>query len=512
MLRAAPERAERWRERAACGAVLLALLGWRFFQVRDLDLPAWVDSVHHTLLVRLLLEQGRLPETWAPYLPGVPFYYHFGFHVTAALLARVAGWKGLALGRAVLVAGQLWQVVLAAGVYAVGRRVWRAPRHALTALVLVGFVSEMPGFYPSWGRYSLLAGLALLAWGMAAALAGRFVLLALLIAAVAVTHYYAFVLLLAFVALLALAAPSSLRWRLVAGSAAGLAASTPWLLRVWGCTTALARAPASGGDGAAAVRQAGVWELLGPDRNRLLLLVAAGGLALLAGRLVRQTTRERAWHGATSRHALTALVAWTGILCFLLFRQVGPFRPDHAAIVLFLPAVLLAAAALWELLGRTAAGAVLCLLAAWGCLETRHLARNTVLARPGDLAALAWVERATPATTTFLVDAEPWMGIWRGADGGWWITPLTGRRTIPPPVAYSWGEPELAELIVERARELQTIGDLARPDYCAELDRLMRETDASYYYTRSPRVAGCARLDPVYRGQGGLAIYARQGG
>jgi len=239
----------------------------------------------------------------------------------------------------------------------------------------------------------------------------------------------------------------------------------------------------------------------------VLLLIAGAGLLLTIGRLFRRTTGDLASHDAPSRAAATALVGWTIVQLFLLFRQVGPFRPDHAAIVLFLPAVLLAGGALRDLLGRGPACLVLCLLTGWGCVETHRIAGHTTLTRPGDLDALAWVDRATPATATFLLDAEPWMGIWRGADGGWWITPLTGRRTMPPPIAYSWGEPELAELIVERAREFDALRGLPAADYCAELGRFMREAAASYYYTHSPRPAACRDLVAAYRGQGGLAIY-----
>src|SRR5688572_28604170 len=48
--------------------LFVLILAWRLFQVRTLALPAWVDSVHHTLLLRILLEQGQIPDTWAPYL------------------------------------------------------------------------------------------------------------------------------------------------------------------------------------------------------------------------------------------------------------------------------------------------------------------------------------------------------------------------------------------------------------------------------------------------------------
>ncbi len=144
-------------------ALFGVILVWRFGQIRGLVLPAWVDSVHHALLVRILLEQGTIPQTWAPYLPQVPFYYHFGFHLTAALLAKLTG---LAIGQAVLIMGQVWQAVLAWGVYLLGYTLWKNQAKALVAMILVGFVSQMPAYYTAWGRYTLLVGLGLMIMGV----------------------------------------------------------------------------------------------------------------------------------------------------------------------------------------------------------------------------------------------------------------------------------------------------------------------------------------------------------
>jgi hypothetical protein len=57
-----------WRDvfiLAICGLILV----WRMVQAQNLALPPWVDSVHHVLIVRAILEYGGLPETLEPYLP-----------------------------------------------------------------------------------------------------------------------------------------------------------------------------------------------------------------------------------------------------------------------------------------------------------------------------------------------------------------------------------------------------------------------------------------------------------
>jgi hypothetical protein len=55
------------------------------------------------------------------------------------------------------------------------------------------------------------------------------------------------------------------------------------------------------------------------------------------------------------------------------------------------------------------------------------------------------------------------MGAWRGADGGYWIMPLTGQQTIPPPMAYTWGDPDVAFQMGPRAGERGHGGRARRP-------------------------------------------------
>ena len=68
--------------------LFVGILILRFYQIKDLVLPAWVDSLHHVLIVRILLEQKQIPLSLKPYVD-VPFYYHFGFHTIAAIVAQL---------------------------------------------------------------------------------------------------------------------------------------------------------------------------------------------------------------------------------------------------------------------------------------------------------------------------------------------------------------------------------------------------------------------------------------
>ena len=59
-------------------------LGLRLYQIRDVVLPLWVDSVHHALLIRVVGETGRIPTSLRPSMPMDRLPYHWGYHVIAA--------------------------------------------------------------------------------------------------------------------------------------------------------------------------------------------------------------------------------------------------------------------------------------------------------------------------------------------------------------------------------------------------------------------------------------------
>ncbi|NCC32493.1 MAG: hypothetical protein EOM24_10800, partial [Chloroflexia bacterium] len=73
----------------------LAVFGFtllqRMAEIDGLALPPWVDSVHHTLMVRIAVETGLAPHSLEPYLPVNDLPYHWGYHVVIATLVRLSG-------------------------------------------------------------------------------------------------------------------------------------------------------------------------------------------------------------------------------------------------------------------------------------------------------------------------------------------------------------------------------------------------------------------------------------
>ncbi len=126
--------------------------------------PGWIRSTTF-FSCGCFSQGGGLPATLAPWIPG-PFYYHFGFHAAAAFFAAVSG---LSPDRAVLLFGQILGAAAALSAYRLSLALRRDRRQALLALALVGFFSQMPAYYLTWGRYTLLAGMVLLPLAMAEA-------------------------------------------------------------------------------------------------------------------------------------------------------------------------------------------------------------------------------------------------------------------------------------------------------------------------------------------------------
>jgi len=505
--------------------VMLAIFSiWRIWQARELVFPNWVDSQHHVLIIRKIIENGGLPSTLEPYLPG-PFYYHFAFHAVTAFFSVLSG---LAPERAVLILGQMINACVGISVYALAKAICKDWRIGAMAAFFVTFATKMPGYYLTWGRYTLLMGVMILPVAMAEVIQVKenhehwwqMTGLTLLTAGTLLSHYFAAFLLALFLIILAILwFARSLKakrfyWKeliLLAGPPiAGLVLVSRWYWRVFRYSLGVFQPAVTLSAGAAGdVNQWHYyWMLVGPYSGYVVLALALIGA--LAG----------LFHTKTRGLALWGLLV--ALLALPLGLQIAPFRNDHYALVLFLPACCFAALGLewasglfqrlWQpaalSAGITALVAFMLIFGAqanWNAVNP-----DTILADQADLAALEWIDTHTPPEARFFINTTPWgYELYRGVDGGAWIMPYTGRWSLAPTIFYPFGGDQAfkAQMSVwgEKAANLKACDE--------EFWELMQEADLQYLYLRKGKgslqataLQGCTGLKQLYTA-GGVSIW-----
>jgi hypothetical protein len=511
------------REWAGWLALALAVslaVAWRLYQARTLVLPAWVDSVQHALITRVIFESGGLPASLAPY-QNVPMYYHYGFHAAAALFEF---WAEISVDRAVLVLGQVLNAAICFSVYRLARALWGDWKRGLIAGVLVGLAFHMPAYYVTWGRVTLTAGLVILPLVMAEAVeASRqttwswtaTLRITILTAGLFLTHYLAALILGLFLVALGIQRLwndlcarrlSKPAWaRLLVGIGCGVLLALPWLVRIYIYSRSSFSVSANlAVDAPDQNYFKGYLDYLGylagPYRNYILL-----GLAFVGALVGLRKPGGRLLAGFT-------LIL--GLLCLPWGFQLGPFRPDLMVIVTFLPASLLAgdligdggeaAAAVFKhrSMGWALAAAAVLALAVWGVIETRDILNPvTIFTDADDAQALQWIQNETPADARFFINVTLWQGpTYRGVDGGYWILPVTGRQTMLPPIVYAWGTAEHNRQINDLARQAEQVTGCS-----PELWKLMDSDELDYVYLHAgagslqpPADGTCPELQAVY--------------
>ena len=477
--------------------VVLALaVAGRALNVRDLVVPNWVDSLHHTLIARLISEAGGVPATYEPYLPVENLHYHFGLHAAAAGLTWILP---LRADEAVLLLGQALSALAPLAAYTLAGWLFRRRWAGVGAALVAGSLSYMPAYYASWGRYTQLAGLVVLP---AACLAACRTLerdgfrhaptAALLSAGLALTHYRVLL-------LYVFAWPLVILWR-------GLAA------RHWReAARAAARALAVGG-AALALIAPWAWRFarqvlpeVGSAYGGWAASEAAGGLStgLLEAYwflpLLEVAAAGLAWGIARRRGAALFLGAWVGMwflaanLHVVGLRDIWLLDADAVVISLWLPVGALCGYLVADATGVSVAGlrrrwpgrpwgtwraaallaATLALGAAGAWAHVDIVNPVTVLVTEEDLRAMAWVREHTPPDALFLVNSRGWQGdIRMGSDAGWWLPMLADRRATQPAVLYHHGTPEYREAVCDLSLAVERA---ERPDEPALLARLEAE-------------------------------------
>lgn len=455
------------REHLLLLAITAMTIITRLYVVRDMPAGMWGDSVHHTIIAQLLVDNGGLFSSWQPYAPLTTFTYHYGFHSNVAWLSWLSDTPTT---QSLLIVGQLQSALAAPLVYLLTRRLLGNGAMALWAALIVGLLASMPAYYVNWGRYTQLAGqtvllaasvvwMALLdraikrpvAW---VPLLRLLILTTLVTAGLALTHYRVGLFAACFVAAYTLylllfrvrsfAACTALCGTGLIAGIVTLAAVFPWLLRLReGRLLLIGQSFAS--------QNVGLSEFnVLPSLNDLFLLhtrpymlpLAVIGLGLLLWR--------RQWYGLV-------LVFWAGLVWLVtnpyLVGLPGAGIISNFAVVIanYLVLAPLAGAAIalifatlahrlpqavpierWQVL----LGVILMI---WSSrFQQQIIEPKYQLLTPADAAAMEWIQRETPPDSRFFVNSFPAYSntLYAGSDGGWWLSFMSGRQTNIPPLLY----------------------------------------------------------------------------
>jgi len=439
--------------------VVALLFVTRFAVVQGMAAPAWGDSVHHTVIVQLLQEQGGLFQSWAPYAPITSMTYHFGFHAAAAVWSWVAGVSSHA---AVLMAGQVFGILIILALYPIVSHVSRNRWVGLAAMVVAGFLSPLPAFFTNWGRFTMLAGMIVglvVLWFFDVVLSNRqpspnlgmFFLLSLLLAGMGLSQYRFSFVVIAAAGVWALDA----LWRrrknlkqwlrsMLFLSASGMTAALllfPWYKITQSNKLISAVAGMRGADlkRLASRSDIGLWNHLDiyyPEIFWILALLCLIPAFIFIPRLARLIIL---WSGLSFLFANPHLmgISW----------GMGWLRNENLVFAFFIPFSILIGCivgSIWKILNKKPLGVLIliCSIALALVLGTGIQLRIVdpffQMVEPSDTAAFRWIRQNTPLKSRFLVNGfvigDGNMAY--GSDAGWWLPYFTHRDNTVPPAQY----------------------------------------------------------------------------
>ncbi len=474
----------------ALGGLVLFSLYYRLGDAQGLAVPLWGDSLHHTMITNIIVNTGRVPTGYLPYVPVDTFTYHFGFHTLTAVFAQLTSSQ---TPYAVLLTGQVLNVITLAVAYLLNRQLFGSRLAGLGAALITGFISIMPAFYVNWGRYTQLSGQVLLPVALVflvRAMSARWkrsdlALCALCVAGLVVVHYRILIFFGLFAISLALwqLIVSWESWRAVITSWArgvgavgvGLLLTLPWIINLvvnyLPVLTSHLRAVTP--DYLADYNNPGS---ISYYTGRALPALALVGVIAAVVTLTknRSSLFNKKPAGASSTRALTppaaalVIALWSSLLFASLWIVPGAIGSYTVAITLYIPFSALGGygiSRVFEAIGglvkvpAPAFGLIIVALAPL-CANLLNTSHVTDLSRwnyvqPADLKAFQWIQTNTPPNAKFLISSQiSYKG--RGvtaSDAGMWL-PLLAQRNVSVPALSAWIEHPLTPTFFTMTKEL----------------------------------------------------------
>lgn len=452
--------------------------------------PAWSDSLHHTLITKLVATNGRLPYTLEPFASTPLDMYHLGLYALSGSLAYLAR---IPAHTALLWTAQFLNGLCGLGIYFVLSRS-KHPIGGIIGLIFAGLFSFQPAWYANWGRFTQLASQAIIlfAWWMTVetiktsgnspikTVISSIVASSILIAGVFLLHFRVAGFLLPLLGI-------TLLWSLVEKRKSKQTIRFLLVILCIGILSLVLISPALfNAFGTYSSRQASISESSDFTYyqfpfNSLFVLGLQPWIIVLALIATAIVVYFRNNVGITT-------ILWTGCLILIGFAYLVDIpilrftNMGAVLILLYLPASILiglASSILAQRLKIEIALPIQRVLMTLLILMIAVASINRVTAiepfrhflTDGDVEAMRWVSENTPSDAIFAINTYLWLGNSpHGTDGGYWIPYFTGRQTTASTMIYNLDTLENVDRVINMSRAAKMLAESPpRTDALCEL-------------------------------------------
>jgi hypothetical protein len=427
------------------------------------------------MVSQLIVDNDGLFSAWEPYAGLESFTYHFGFHTQVAVFHWITK---IPVPQATLWMGQIINTLAVLGLFPIARALGRSKWAGIAALVIAGLMISMPNFYTNWGRYTQLAGQAVLPAVFLIAMKLRednkinftsAIILGWIMGGMGLIHYR--VLIFAILLIFILVSEQLIRTRAInliynfaIATLLGGTIFMTWFTRLLGGkwlanAVELASTPA---------RSASPW---------IQSYNAIGDVYVYLPLFIWILLHISAGWGIIKRNKLALMIiVWWVFLLLLANPHViglpgqGILNNFAVFIAMYIPAAVMIGGALGWLLAlqpklKWIYLVLLFLVASLGLfsrLDDLAPRKHSLASRP-DIHAWAWIRENTPPSAKFLTNAFFAYGrnLVVGSDGGWWLPLMTRRQSNLPPISYGTEKgpiPDYINMQNEFIDQLQILG------------------------------------------------------
>lgn len=133
--------------------LFLLILITRLIPAWQYPYPGWTDSLHHSIITKLVMLNGQLPNTMLPFDPASLSGYHLGLYSLTGSLGLLSS---VSPHTALLYYSQITNAFAGLAIFLfLDKKVGRVA--ALSGMVFGVLVSFQPALYFNWGRFTQLA-------------------------------------------------------------------------------------------------------------------------------------------------------------------------------------------------------------------------------------------------------------------------------------------------------------------------------------------------------------------